>query len=144
MKKYKILVVENDEDEQFFIEEAFEATGLFDILKTVKNGDVLFEWLGENDELPDLILSDLNMPGKNGYEIISEIRAIAKYAHLPIVIMSTSSAQWSKDKCMDAGANWYMMKPETFLEYNVFADALYRLLCENKWVNLGENENSYP
>ena len=67
MKKYKIIIVENDEDEQMFMKEGFDSAGLFDIVGQVKNGDTLFEWLDENkNALPDIILSDLNMPGKNG------------------------------------------------------------------------------
>ena len=57
MKKYKIIIVENDEDEQMFMKEGFDSAGLFDIVGQVKNGDTLFEWLDENkNTLPDIIL----------------------------------------------------------------------------------------
>ena len=76
MKTYTIIIVENDEDEQVFMQEAFENTGLFQIAAMLRNGDELLEWMSQNPgELPDLILSDLNMPGKNGYDIIDEIKA---------------------------------------------------------------------
>lgn len=131
MRKYNIIIVENDEDEQFFIKESFDAAKLFNIVAQVKNGDVLLEWLdANNDRLPDIILSDLNMPGKNGYDIITEIRAIPQYMHIPVVIMSTSSAQINIDKCMALGASHYILKPDSFLEYNDFIKKLYNLMGE--------------
>ncbi|HWJ90446.1 MAG TPA: hypothetical protein VNR87_05005, partial [Flavisolibacter sp.] len=62
MKKYKIIIVENDEDERFFMKEGFDASGMFEIIAQMINGDALLEWLEENPgTLPDVILSDLNM-----------------------------------------------------------------------------------
>ncbi|HEU4903911.1 MAG TPA: response regulator, partial [Flavisolibacter sp.] len=92
MKTYKIIVVENDEDEQLFMKEGFDSSGLFEIITMLKSGDELFDWLERNTgNQPDLILSDLNMPGKNGYDIIDEIKASPVYAAIPVVITSTSS-----------------------------------------------------
>lgn len=76
MKKYKIVIVENDEDEQFFMKEGFDSANLFQIKEQLKNGDELFEWLEEHEnDLPDVILTDLNMPGKNGYDIIETVKS---------------------------------------------------------------------
>ncbi|MER3464718.1 MAG: hypothetical protein C4329_10250 [Chitinophagaceae bacterium] len=66
MKKYRIIVVENDEDEQFFMREGFKTADLFKLVEMFKNDDILLEWLeAHRNHLPDIILSDLNMPGKN-------------------------------------------------------------------------------
>src|SRR5215208_4326880 len=100
MKKYKIIIVENDEDEQLFMKEGFDAAGLFDIIAQVANGDFLLDWLeGHPSVLPDIILSDLNMPGKNGYDIITDMKTNSAYAHIPVIITSTSSAKIIIDKC---------------------------------------------
>jgi CheY-like chemotaxis protein len=130
MKKYKIIIVENDEDEQFFMKEEFDAFDGFDILAQVKNGDVLFDWLKENKALPDVILSDLNMPGKNGYDIITEVKNTPAYSHIPVVITSTSSTKSIIDKCLEMGASEYIVKPETFIEYAPFVSKLYKLIEE--------------
>lgn len=135
MKKYKIIIVENDEDEQFFMKEGFDAAGLFDILVQVKNGDALLEWLeGPEASMPDLILSDLNMPGKNGYDVILEMKVHHKYAGTPVVIISTSSTQSIVDKCLAMGAADYLVKPDTFNEYVPFVKNLYRLIEEKQLV----------
>lgn len=130
MGKLKIIIVENDEDEQFFMKEGFVASGLFEILALARSGNELFDWLKQNDQLPDLILSDLNMPGKNGYDIIEEISNREEYRQIPVVITSTSSAEKIREKCLDMGAADYIVKPETFIEYERFAENLYKLHYE--------------
>ena len=133
MKKYKIVIVENDEDEQMFMKEGFDSTGLFDIMGQVKNGDALLEWLNENSNgLPHIILSDLNMPGKNGYDVINDIKNDAAYSHIPVIITSTSSTKTIIDKCLSMGAADYIVKPETFVEYIPYVKKLYTLIEEKQ------------
>ena len=135
MRKFKIVIVENDEDEQFFMKEGFVASGLFDIMAQVENGDLLFEWLREHEQqLPDIILSDLNMPGMNGYDVITEVKASTVYAGIPVIITSTSSTQSTIDKCMALGAADYIAKPDTFVAYQPYARQLYQLIEEKQLV----------
>ena len=135
MKKYKIIIVENDEDEQLFMKEGFENAGLFDIVGQVTNGDTLLDWLNEHlDSLPDIILSDLNMPGKNGYDVINEVRSNPLYSHIPVVITSTSSTRTIMEKCISAGASDYIVKPETFVEYVPYVQSLYKRIEEKQLV----------
>jgi CheY-like chemotaxis protein len=128
MKQYKIIIVENDPDEQFFMKESFDTVDLFQILAQVKNGDDLFDWLEMNDELPDVILSDLNMPGKNGYDILEGIRTSPVWSHIPVIITSTSSTGSIIDKCLNAGAADYIIKPDTFIDYRSFVNRLYDVI----------------
>jgi CheY-like chemotaxis protein len=135
MKTYNIIVVENDEDEQLFMKEGFDSAGLFRIITMVKSGDELFEWLEANSaELPDLILSDLNMPGKNGYDIIDEMQENPLYASIPVVITSTSSTPTIISKCLARGAADYVVKPETFIEYVPYVERLYQRIIEKQLV----------
>ena len=135
MKKYKIIIVENDEDEQFFMKEGFAATGLFQVIAMLKNGNELMEWLEQHPLLlPDLVLSDLNMPGKNGYDIIDEIRAHPVYSAIPVVITSTSSTPTIIDKCLARGAADYVVKPDTFIEYATYVERLHQRIGEKQLV----------
>jgi CheY-like chemotaxis protein len=135
MKKYKIIIVENDEDEQLFMKEGFESVDLFEIVGQVTNGDTLFEWLEQHvSSLPDIILSDLNMPGKNGYDIIQEVKLNPLYSHIPVVITSTSSTVTIMEKCIAAGASDYVVKPETFVEYVPYIKNLYKRIQEKQLV----------
>ena len=135
MRKYKIVIVENDEDEQFFIKLGFEDSGLFEILALVKNGDTLFEWLQQHPlTLPEIILSDLNMPGKNGYDIIAEIKASPIYSNIPVIITSTSSIKSTMDRCFSIGAAEYLIKPDVFTAYAPFAIAFHALIEDKQLV----------
>lgn len=137
MKKVKLIIVENDEDEQLFMREGFDQSGLFEILIQVRNGDILFQWLDTHQEqLPDLILSDLNMPGKNGYEILSYLKCVPEYSDIPVIITSTSSTSTIINKCLDAGAADYVVKPDTFIDYLPYAIELHRLILEKNIVQL--------
>jgi CheY-like chemotaxis protein len=135
MKKYNVIIVENDEDEQLFMKEGFDATGLFNIVGQVKNGDALLEWLVDHqNNLPDVVLSDLNMPGKNGYDVINDLRSDSAYSHIPVIITSTSSTKTIIDKCLAFGAADYIVKPETFVEYVPYVKNLYKRIEEKQLV----------
>lgn len=131
MKQYKIIIVENDEDEQMFMKEGFESTDLFTIIGQAENGDTLIEWLKANENnLPEIILTDLNMPGKNGYDIIKEIKNNPQWSHIPVIVTSTSSTKTIIEKCLSQGAADYVVKPETFVEYVPYVKNLYKRIQE--------------
>lgn len=129
MKIYKLVIVENDEDERFFMQEEFAAFEGFALVGEFINGDTLLEWLGSKPvELPDIILSDLNMPGKNGYDVLSAVRSNPAYAHIQIIITSTSPVIAVEQKCLAMGAKHYLIKPETFIEYGPYVQKLYQII----------------
>lgn len=135
MKKYNIIIVENDEDEQLFMKEGFDSTGLFNIIAQLRNGDALLEWLDKHrQELPDIVLSDLNMPGKNGYDVIVDLKNDSAYSNIPVIITSTSSTRTIVDKCLALGAADYVVKPETFVEYVPYVNDLYKRIEEKQLV----------
>ncbi|MET7257952.1 response regulator [Dyadobacter fermentans] len=128
MKIFRLAIVENDEDERFFMSEAFRASGKFEILGEFGNGDQLTEWLhGSSGELPELILSDLNMPGKNGYDIMDELKTT--YPDVAVFATSTSSVVSTREKCIRAGARDFIAKPDIFIAYDAFVSELYQLAC---------------
>ena len=135
MEKYTIVMVENDEDERMFMREGFEEFGQFTVLDIVEDGNALFEWLENHAGLsPDLILTDLSMPGKNGYDILKWLKASLKFSGIPVIITSTSSAPVSVKKCLDLGAVEYLLKPDTFTEYIDFARRLHEMVTQNEWA----------
>jgi DNA-binding NarL/FixJ family response regulator len=130
MRKLRLYLVENDPDEQEFMKEAFMESGQFELVGVGKSGDVLFEWLDQGNPAPDFVLSDLNMPGKNGHDILNELTSSDKYPRIPVVITSTSSTPFIIDRCMKEGATAYIVKPETFARYVPFVSELYGRLIE--------------
>jgi CheY-like chemotaxis protein len=128
MRRFRLAIVENDEDERFFMSEAFRASGEFEILGEFGNGDQLTEWLQSSPpELPELVLSDLNMPGKNGYDIINELKIT--YPGIAVFATSTSSVLSTREKCIRAGAKDFIAKPDIFIDYKSFVAELYQLAC---------------
>jgi CheY-like chemotaxis protein len=133
MKLYKIVIVENDEDERFFMKQELEAFGAFKILGEFVNGDTLLEWFGRNSfEYPDIILSDLNMPGKNGYDILSEIKSDPQLKPIQVIITSTSPVIAVREKCLAMGASEYLIKPDIFTDYSAYVKTLYQKIEEQQ------------
>ncbi|ACT92775.1 response regulator [Dyadobacter fermentans] len=130
MKIFRLAIVENDEDERYFMSEAFKASGEFQILGEFGNGDQLTDWLhGRPAELPEIVLSDLNMPGKNGYDIIRELKV--DYPGIAVIATSTSSVVSTREKCISAGAKDFIAKPDIFIAYEAFVKELYQLACRD-------------
>ncbi len=136
MRKYTLIIVEDDEDEQLFMKEGFEKANVpFDIISQVQNGDQLLNWLDEHpDKLPDIILSDLNMPGRNGYDVIIAIKENPEWSHMPVIITSTSSTKTIIDKCLALGAADYVVKPDTFINYVPYVESLYQAIEEKQLI----------
>ena len=74
-----------------------------------ENGYIALEML--NKEHFDLIVTDINMPRMDGYELIRRIRKTPDYKDIPIIIISTEEEAKDKMKGMEAGANVYVVKP---------------------------------
>lgn len=62
-------------------------------------------------ELPDLILLDLQMPRRSGYEVLSELRKDPRHAELPVIAITASAMQGDREKALAAGFTGYMAKP---------------------------------
>jgi CheY-like chemotaxis protein len=126
-KRIKILIADDDSDERDFIREGFEQSGLFDVIDIVPNGNELINVVKslKEEDLPELILSDLNMPLFNGCEAMQELKNDPKYMNILFIIVSTSETQDTHDHCLNAGAFAIHLKPASFFEYKAFAKNLY-------------------
>jgi CheY-like chemotaxis protein len=111
-----IILTEDNEDDRAFFEEALKEIDIPVELLMLENGDALMANLIETVTIsppPHVIFLDLNMPKKNGFECIKEIKEIPKLKDIPIVIFSTSRNKPDIDKTFDLGANCYIRKPAT-------------------------------
>jgi len=111
-----ICIVDDDGDDRQIIENAFRQTGTAAEIAMFENGTDLLDHLNEkqSDRLPTLILLDLNMPGKDGREVLKEIKAISNFRHIPIVIFTTSSFDHDRTNCYLLGANCFVTKPPEY------------------------------
>ncbi len=103
----KVLIVDDSDIVLNLHSHIFELAG-FDVA-VAENGFVALEVL--NREKIDLIVTDINMPRMDGYELIRKIRKTENYENVPIIIISTEEEAKDIMKGMEAGANLYVVKP---------------------------------
>lgn len=118
MVKFSILVAEDDEDDYDLLEMAFRQLDLLHSLHRVRNGAELINYLSlavnKKQELPDLILLDINMPKLNGIEALARIKNDDSYINVPVIMYSTSSSDEQKTKCLELGAKDFITKGASF------------------------------
>lgn len=85
-------------------------------LNVYNDGESLLKTIEEIEAQESVIFLDINMPFKDGIEVLTEIRNDKKYDHLPIVMFSTSSEKEIIKSCWEKGANLYAVKPSRFNE----------------------------
>ena len=111
----KIFLAEDDADDRMFFEDVLKEVSADTNLVMADDGVELMNVLGETvPPPPDMIFLDLNMPRKNGFECLKEIRETAKLREIPVIIFSTSDNAQAIDKTYSLGANFYMQKPRSF------------------------------
>lgn len=109
-----IMLAEDDTDDQFLFSEALAAVNSHARLITADNGEALLDILRNSQVIPELIILDINMPRKNGYEALAEIKTLEKFAQIPVLVLTTSSDVRSVDEMYALGANLYIRKPSSF------------------------------
>jgi DNA-binding response OmpR family regulator len=111
----KIILAEDDRDDSFLFQEALNRMPIETRLHLAQDGELFIEMLHTQD-IPDFIFLDLNMPKKDGYSCLVEIRSIKKMEKVPVIIMSTSSHAQSIQRAYEAGADMYVRKPDNFAD----------------------------
>lgn len=114
-----ILVVEDNQPEQIIMREAFTEAGIGHELHMVRDGIEAMDFLKmqgsySNVPKPDLVILDLNMPRKNGLEVLADIKNNPKLQHIPVLVFSNSEFGRDICKCYASGANAYLNKPPDF------------------------------
>lgn len=116
MKMYQchILLAEDDPDDRKFFEEALEEIPFAVELSTVADGAELIQWLAEKRTAPDFLFLDLNMPKKNGFECLKEIKQYFHLNSFPVIVLSTAANPKDIDALYENGAQYYLRKPACF------------------------------
>ena len=137
-----ILLADDSENDFLLMSHAFEKAGVKTQLKAVRNGEEAIAYLkGESDysdrsihPLPNVLLLDLNMPKKNGFEVLEWVRAQASFKHVPVVVLTASTRIEDVERAYELGANSFLVKPAGLHELVV----MIRCLCE--WLQF----NHFP
>ncbi|WP_445715128.1 response regulator [Flavobacterium sp.] len=114
MKNLQILLVEDNEGDIILTQEAFEECDFKTSIQVARNGKEAITYLFDsctNTQLPDLILLDINLPLLNGHEVLKRIKENDKTKHIPVVILTTSSASTDINLTYANHANSFISKP---------------------------------
>ena len=115
MNNPSILIGEDDIDDQEILLDIFKDFNESIELQFVNNGKQLINYLIEMEKiaLPCLILLDYNMPELNGEEILKKINMNERFIDIPKIVWITSNSNNYRERCIDAGAVEYLVKPST-------------------------------
>ena len=127
-------MVEDNPADVRLTREAFKSSKLGTVLNVVKDGVEAMAFLRRADSYtgvatPDLILLDLNLPRKDGREVLAEIKGDAELKRIPVVVLTTSRAERDIVTSYDLNANCYIVKPADF---DQFFDLIHN--TENFWL----------
>lgn len=111
----RIFLADDDDDDCNVFEDALNEVNAETMLTVTNDGVELLDTLNATVPPPPyVIFLDLNMPRKNGFESLEEIRKIKKLKEIPVVILSTSSSTEIIDRAFSLGANYYLCKPSSY------------------------------
>ncbi len=131
----KIVLAEDDSDDKFFFVYFLEDRQDIAILNCVENGLEVLEFLNalaDDDDLPDMILLDQNMPKMNGLETLKLLKINSRYSHIPVFVYSTYADLNLTDNCLAAGAVRVYQKPTNKDSYNLMIDSLIETINSSK------------
>jgi len=131
----EILLVEDNRADACLVDTALQDTDICSRLSVCSDGLECMDLLdqvrrGSGDiKRPDLIILDLNLPGKSGREVLSEIKSDPELSHIPVVIFSTSGSERDIRQAYVRKANCYVVKP---MDLDGFMDAVRAI--ESFWI----------
>jgi two-component system response regulator len=131
----QVLLVEDNPGDVRLTREAFKDSQIVNELFVVGDGVQALEYLrGENGYAhapkPDLILLDLNLPKKDGREVLAEIKNDVRLGYIPVVVLTTSSAEQDVLRSYELAANCYVTKP---IEFDQFVEVVRSI--HNFWFS---------
>ena len=136
MKPIHILLVEDNEGDVFLVTEALEEGKIINKISVTRDGKEAIDFLTkkgkyENEQLPDLILLDINLPKKNGHEVLEYIKGKDELKQIPVIMLTTSSSEKDILLSNKNHANSFITKP---VDVDHFLKVIYNI--ENFWINI--------
>ena len=125
-----LYITDDDADDRLFLTEALSMQGFHGKILTFENGEQLIAHLSAvNDLAGRLVLLDLNMPVKDGYETLKELRNNKNVSGIPIIILTSSSRAEDEQSCYKLGCNDFKEKPLSVSGYDTLARDIMCFSC---------------
>lgn len=137
-EKPRILLVEDNPGDVRLTQEALKESQMEIHLDVVSDGEQAIDFLMKRNKfaeavLPHIILLDLNLPKKNGIEVLKEVKANDSLKRIPIIVLTTSDADHDISKAYSLHANCYILKP---VDFDDFAKVIK--LVETYWFSTAQ------
>lgn len=140
-----ILLIEDSADDALLVQRAFRKLGGETRIRVLDNGEKAVAYLGGEGDyadrvrfpLPDLMLLDLKLPRRSGFEVLEWLRGQPGLRRLPVVIFTGSREATDVERAADLGANSYLVKPIGFDALLELVDAFQSYWRLNEWPGLG-------
>lgn len=126
MKTLNILLIEDDMIEVMKFNRATNSLQLNHKVTEANNGEDALKILEQKDNLPDIILLDLNMPKINGIEFLKILKNDERLRYIPTIMLTTSSNKRDLLACFEIGIAGYILKP---LKYEDYVSKIEKLLA---------------
>ena len=134
MKPIHILLVEDNEGDILLTTEALQESKIANKVTVLKDGKMainFFEDITSKKGVPDLVLLDINLPKKNGHEVLQYIKSSDNYKQIPVIMLTTSSAESDILNSYKNYVNCYITKP---IDVADFITAIAKI--EDFWINI--------
>lgn len=134
MKSIHILLVEDNEGDILLTTEALQESKIVNKVTVLKDGKMaidFFKNIKNKEDVPDLVLLDINLPKKNGLEVLHYIKSSEKYKQVPVIMLTTSSSESDILNSYKNYVNCYITKP---IDANDFINAVSKI--EDFWINI--------
>lgn len=136
MKRFNILLVEDNQGDVLLTQEAFEETGSNSEIYVVNDGQEAINFLEQippytHAVTPDLVLLDINLPKINGHEVLRYIKSNSGLKQIPVIMFTTSSSEKDISSCYSNYANCYITKPNDVADFFKIIDNVNHFWFEN-------------
>lgn len=124
-----ILLVEDNPGDVELTEDALRRSKVATKVSVVTDGEDAMDYLRqqrtyEEETMPDLVLLDLNLPRKDGMEVLKEMKADSNLRHIPVVVLTTSEAERDILASYELGANCFISKPVDLTEFRKIVESI--------------------
>jgi CheY-like chemotaxis protein len=145
---YTVLLVEDSESDVLLVKRAFKKAGVLNPLRVISDGESAVAYLSgetpyadrEANPLPALVLLDLKLPRRSGFEVLAWIRAHPVLRGLPVVVLTSSTESRDIDRAYAIGASTYLVKPVALAPFVGMVDRLHAYWLMAEKPDLGAAE----
>lgn len=134
MKTLKILLIEDDAIEIMKFKRVLSNLRLNHTVVDANNGEEALKLLKISEQMPNIILLDLNMPKIDGIEFLSNLKKNDKLRHIPTVVLTTSNNVKDLKKCYKIGVAGYILKPLKYEDYITKMESLLTYWSMNELI----------